>query len=138
MIGRIISAKNQKTVTVLVEGPKRHRLYKKAFMRTKKYLVHDEIGGKEGDIVVIESCRPISKNKHFKIVKVLGKDIVSLKQAELQEEAAEAIAEVMPEEEKEPSESVSQSVGESAGQQKEQKEDKKKTNSRKNKEEKEK
>ncbi len=101
MIGRVVSTKMQKTVAVLIEREKRHPLYGKAFLRTKKYLADDPIGAKLGDIVVIEKIRPISKRKHWQVVKVLGKDIVSLEQAELKLEAMEAISEVMPEEQDE-------------------------------------
>jgi small subunit ribosomal protein S17 len=101
MIGRVVSTKMIKTAVVLVESKKTHPLYGKSFAWTKKYLVDDPFKVKDGDIVVFEKVRPISKNKHFQITKVLGQDFVSLEQAELQEEAAEAIAEVMPEEEKE-------------------------------------
>jgi hypothetical protein len=51
-----------------------------------------------GDIVEIIKTRPISKRKHWKVTKVLGKDVVALGTQALKEEAAEAIAEVLPEE----------------------------------------
>lgn len=101
MIGRVVSAKMPKTATVLVESKKHHPLYAKSFVWTKKYLVDDTFGAKEGDIVIFVKIKPISKNKHWQITKVLGKDIISLQQAELQEEAKAAIIQVMPEEEKE-------------------------------------
>jgi small subunit ribosomal protein S17 len=101
MIGRVVSTKMEKTAVVLVESQKKHPLYKKSFLRTKKFLVDDPFNVKDGDIVVFQKIRPISKLKHFQITKVLGSDIVSLEQAELKEEAAEAIAEVMPEEKEE-------------------------------------
>jgi ribosomal protein S17 len=85
-----------KTVTVLSEYQERHPLYQKAFLRSKKYLVHDEIGLQEGDMVEIVKVRPISKNKHWQAVKVVGRDIEAIVTEELKEEAAEAIAEVMP------------------------------------------
>jgi small subunit ribosomal protein S17 len=101
MIGRVVSTKMEKTAVVLVESQKKHPLYKKSFLRTKKFLVDDPFNVKDGDIVVFQKIRPISKLKHFQITKVLGSDIVSLEQAGLKEEAAEAIAEVMPEEKEE-------------------------------------
>ena len=70
--GRVISVKMKKTATVLLERLWQHPLYKKRIKRSKKYLVHDEVGVKEGDKVVIEECRPISKKKRFKIVKVVN------------------------------------------------------------------
>lgn len=104
MIGRVVSAKMNKTVVVLVENTKTHPLYKKTFKRGKKYLVADDLGVKEGDIVDMVSIRPISKNKHWKVVKVVGRDIEEIIEQELKEQAAEIVAEVMSEEEtKEPS-----------------------------------
>lgn len=101
MIGRVVSAKMQKTVSVLVEGKKTHPLYKKTYVWSKKYLVHDEMGAKEGDVVSITETRPISKNKHFKVIKILGKDVVALGEAAMKQVEEEAIAEVMPEEKEE-------------------------------------
>jgi small subunit ribosomal protein S17 len=103
MIGRVVSNKMTKTAVVLVESKKTHPLYGKSYVWTKKYLVDDPMGVGLGDIVVFNKVKPISKHKHWQIAKVLGKDIVSLEQAELQEEAAEAIAEVLPEEKAEES-----------------------------------
>lgn len=101
MIGRVVSTKMQKTVTVLVEGKKTHPLYHKTFVWSKKYLAHDELGAKLGDVVAIESTRPISKRKHWKVIKVIGADIVALGEAAMKQVEEEAIAEVMPEEEEE-------------------------------------
>lgn len=98
MIGRVISAKMQKTVSVLVEGKKTHPLYKKTYVWSKKYLVRDEIGAKAGDVVVIEATRPISKRVFFKVVKILGADVVALGEAVMKQVEQEAIEEVMPEE----------------------------------------
>lgn len=106
MIGRVVSTKMEKTAVVIVESHKKHPLYNKSFLRTKKYLVDDPFNVKDGDIVIFQKIRPISKRKHFQITKVLGSDIVSLEQAELKEEAAEAIAEVMPEEKEEEQENA--------------------------------
>lgn len=99
MIGRVVSTKMQKTAVVLVERVVMHPLYKKTFSRTKKYLVDDPIGVKEGDVVEIVKVRPISKNKHWKIAKVVGKNLAEIVEEEQKEAAAEVIAEVMPEEE---------------------------------------
>lgn len=70
MIGRVVSTKLKNTVTVLVERQSVHPLYKKAFKRSKKYLAHDPIGVKEGDLVEVVKIVPISKRKHFRVVKV--------------------------------------------------------------------
>lgn len=98
MIGRVVSAKMQKTVAVLVEGKKTHPLYGKTYVWSKKYLVHDEMGAKLGDVVVIEETRPISKRVHWKVNKILGADVVALGEAAMKQVEEEAIAEVMPEE----------------------------------------
>ncbi len=65
MIGRVVSDKTDKTVTILVESRKTHPLYKKTYAWSKKYLVHDELGAKEGDVVSIIPTRPISKRKRW-------------------------------------------------------------------------
>lgn len=107
MIGRVISAKMEKTVSVLVEGKKTHALYKKTYVWSKKYLVRDEVGAKEGDVVVIEETRPISKRVHWKVTKILGADVVALGEAAMKQVEEEAIAEVMPVEEEEVSAELS-------------------------------
>lgn len=94
--GRVLSAKLAKTVTVLVERKKIHPLYGKSYKRSKKYLVHDDLGVVAGDVVEIVQIRPISKNKHFAISRVVGKDMEAIITQQLKEEAAEEIAEVMP------------------------------------------
>lgn len=96
MIGRVVSTKMQNTVTVLVERQSIHPLYKKAFVRSKKYLVDDPIGVREGDLVEISKLRPISKMKHFRVVKVLGKRMDKITEQELKEQAKETVAEAMP------------------------------------------
>ena len=72
-VGRVVSNKMQKTVVVEVETKKPHPLYKKIVRKTKKYKVHWEGKKKldEGTIVRIRETRPISKEKHFKVVEVL-------------------------------------------------------------------
>lgn len=104
----------QKTATVLVSRRKRHPLYKKTFLQTKKYLADDPLGVKDGDVVILEKVKPISKRKHWQIKRVMGKDIVALGTQELKEEAQEAIAEVLPEEEKVEARVESQESGEEA------------------------
>ena len=98
MIGRVVSIKLLKTVTVLVERVARHPLYKKTYVQSKKYLVNDSIGVEIGDIVDFVSCKPISKNKHWKITKVLGKNVAKIAEADLKKKAEEVISQVMPEE----------------------------------------
>ena len=70
LIGKVISNKMQKTVVVLVERIKEHQKYKRRFKVKKKYKAHDEKGEyKIGDRVIIEECRPISKEKRWRAVK---------------------------------------------------------------------
>jgi small subunit ribosomal protein S17 len=71
--GRVVSNKMDKTVTVLVERMVKHPVYGKYVKRSTKIMAHDEANTcKEGDMVSITSCRPMSKNKSFKIVEVLN------------------------------------------------------------------
>ena len=67
--GAVVSDQNDKTVTVLVERRFKHPLVKKVVRRSKKYRAHDENNSfKVGDVVRIEECRPISKNKSWKVI----------------------------------------------------------------------
>ena len=96
MIGRVTSNKQQKTATVLIGSTKTDRLYHKSYKRSKKYSVDDQLGVKVGDLVEIVKIRPVSKNKHWRIVKVVGRDIEEVVGEQLKEAAAETIEEVMP------------------------------------------
>ena len=98
MIGRVVSTKTTNTVTVLVERVAKHPLYKKTFIRSKRYLVDDRLGVKEGDVVEIIKTRPISKNKHWQAVKVVGRNLAEMTEEKLKTEAEKIIAEAMPEE----------------------------------------
>ena len=68
--GKIISTKMTQTVSVIVERVYRHKLYKKAIIKTKKYMA-DTNGHTllDDDIVKIQECRPLSKLKHFRVIK---------------------------------------------------------------------
>jgi small subunit ribosomal protein S17 len=69
LIGLVVSDKMDKTVVVKVDIRKRHPKYKKAYTISKKYKAHDEQEEyKIGDRVVIESIRPMSKEKKFKVI----------------------------------------------------------------------
>lgn len=69
--GRVVSDKMDKTITVMVERLVKHPIYGKYIKRSTKYMAHDESNqAKQGDIVSITSCRPLSKNKTFKLVSV--------------------------------------------------------------------
>ena len=64
--GVVVSDKNDKTIVVQVERRYTHPLFKKTVRRTKKYHAHDENNRfKIGDLVSIEECAPISKNKRW-------------------------------------------------------------------------
>ena len=70
--GKVVSNKMDKTITVLVERVVKHPIYGKYIKRSTKMMVHDDNNiCQEGDIVSITPCRPISKNKTFKLVEVL-------------------------------------------------------------------
>ena len=70
LTGTVISNKMQKTVVVRVERLKQHPKYKRRFRVHKKYKAHDEKGEyKVGDKVIIEECRPISKDKRWRVIK---------------------------------------------------------------------
>lgn len=72
LTGKIISDKMKKTVVVEVERIKEHSKYKRRYKQHKKYKVHIETGEyKMGDKVIIGECRPISKDKHWKVIKKL-------------------------------------------------------------------
>jgi small subunit ribosomal protein S17 len=72
LTGKVVSDKMNKTVTVLVERRAKHPLYGKVIRLSKKYHAHDEENGcHEGDTVIIEECRPLSKTKSWKVVRVL-------------------------------------------------------------------
>lgn len=67
--GEVVSAKTDKTVTVIVERRFRHPVYKKYVKRTDKYSAHDESNHfKAGDRVQIIECRPISKTKRWTVL----------------------------------------------------------------------
>ena len=72
--GRVTSARTDKTITVLVERQQQHRLLGKMLRRSTKLHVHDENGeAREGDLVRVAECRPISRTKHHRLVAVLDR-----------------------------------------------------------------
>ncbi|WP_333832220.1 30S ribosomal protein S17 [Rubrimonas sp.] len=67
--GKVVSDKNDKTVTVLVERRFTHPVMKKTVRSSKKYRAHDEANACQiGDVVRIRECRPVSKNKCWEVV----------------------------------------------------------------------
>ena len=77
LVGKVVSATNDKTITVLVETYKKDRIYGKRIKYSKKYAAHDEKNvANVGDTVRIQETRPLSKTKHFRLVEVVEKAIV--------------------------------------------------------------
>ncbi|MGH8245741.1 MAG: 30S ribosomal protein S17 [Gammaproteobacteria bacterium] len=74
MTGRVISNKMDKTISVLIPRTVKHPIYEKYLRRSTKVLAHDEKNEcQEGDLVVIESTRPISKRKAWRLQKILSR-----------------------------------------------------------------
>jgi small subunit ribosomal protein S17 len=74
LTGRVVSDRMKKTVTVLVERRVEHPLYGKFITRSNKYHAHDGASEcKEGDLVMIEECRPIARTKAWRVIKLLEK-----------------------------------------------------------------
>ena len=75
LTGRVVSNKMQKTVVVSVESVRRHPLYKHTIRTTKRYKAHDETDEcREGDTVRIIESRPLSKDKHWRVVEIMRHD----------------------------------------------------------------
>jgi small subunit ribosomal protein S17 len=73
-VGRVVSDKMNKTVTVLVERRVKHQLYGKIVMKSAKYHAHDETNEcKEGDLVEIAATRKLSKTKAWRVSNILEK-----------------------------------------------------------------
>ena len=69
--GLVISSKRDKTITVMVERKVKHPLYKKILRRSSKLQAHDQDNTcNEGDLVTIQECRPLSKTKSWKLLKI--------------------------------------------------------------------
>ena len=77
LIGRVVSDKMDKTVTVLVERKVKHPMYGKVMVRSKKYHAHnDGDSAKAGDLVEIVETRPVSRTKSWAVSNILQKAIV--------------------------------------------------------------
>ena len=77
LIGKVVSAKCDKTITVLVETYKKDPLYGKRVKYSKKYTSHDEENkAKAGDTVKIRSTRPLSKTKRYELVEILIEAVI--------------------------------------------------------------
>lgn len=74
LVGRVVSDKRAKTVTVLVERRAAHQLYGKIVARSRKYHAHDEHGEyRLGDLVEISETRPVSKTKAWAVTRLVEK-----------------------------------------------------------------
>ncbi len=77
LIGRVVSDKMEKTVTVLVERKVKHPMYGKVMVRSKKYHAHNEDNSaKAGDLVEIVETRPLSRTKTWAVTSVLEKAVI--------------------------------------------------------------
>jgi small subunit ribosomal protein S17 len=89
-VGRVVSDKMDKTIVVVVESLKKHRIYKRTFKQTKRFYAHDENNEcRVGDLVRIVESRPLSKTKSWQLVEIIkrGSGIVPVE---------EVVAEVDP------------------------------------------
>ena len=70
--GQVVSSKMDKTISVLVERRVEHPIYKKYVRKSTKLLAHDENNEcREGDVVAIEECRPLSRRKAWRLQRVI-------------------------------------------------------------------
>ena len=77
LVGRVVSDKMEKTVTVLIERRVKHPLYGKIIVQSKKFHAHnDNNEAKQGDLVEIEETRPVSKTKAWRVSKLIEKAVV--------------------------------------------------------------
>jgi len=98
-VGRVVSNKADKTIVVVVESLKKHRIYKRTFKQTNRFYAHDENNScSVGDLVRIEESRPLSKLKRWRLVEIVkyGSGIVPVEEVvaevdpNLQDESAES------------------------------------------------
>ena len=77
LVGKVISSKNDKTITVVVETYKKDPLYGKRVKYSKKYAVHDESNkANVGDTIRIVETRPLSKTKYFYLKEIIEKAVI--------------------------------------------------------------
>ncbi len=82
-VGRVVSNKMDKTIVVVVESLKKHRIYKRTYKQTKRFYAHDEQNACQiGDIVRIEESRPLSKLKRWALIEIVkrGSGIVPVEE----------------------------------------------------------
>ena|SRR5690606_31716900 len=74
VVGRVVSDKMNKSVTVAVERLIKHPIYGKYIRRTTKIMAHDEDNAcRTGDMVAISECRPLSKRKSWRVVEIVSR-----------------------------------------------------------------
>ncbi len=77
IVGIVVSDTNDKTITVKVDTYKKHPLYSKRVLSSKKFRAHDELNeAKVGDKVEIMETRPLSATKRFRLVRIVEKHII--------------------------------------------------------------
>jgi small subunit ribosomal protein S17 len=82
-VGRVVSNKMDKTIIVVVESLKKHRIYKRTYKQTKRFYAHDEQNACQiGDTVRIEESRPLSKLKRWALIEIVkrGSGIVPVEE----------------------------------------------------------
>ncbi len=76
LVGVVTSDKMDKTIVVSVSTTKRHPIYGKVFSRVTKYKAHDENNeARVGDTVLVRECRPLSRDKTWRLIKVLERAV---------------------------------------------------------------
>ncbi len=77
LTGTVVSTKTDKTITVMVESYKKHRLYGKRVKNSKKFAAHDENNQAQiGDVVKIMETRPLSKTKKFRLLEIVESKVL--------------------------------------------------------------
>ena len=77
IVGKVVSAQNDKTITILVETYKKDPKYGKRIIKSKRYRAHDENNqAKVGDIVRVVATKPISKTKRFNLVEIVEEAVI--------------------------------------------------------------
>lgn len=76
-VGTVVSAVNDKTITVLIETYRKHPIYGKNVKVSKKFTAHDEQNlAKNGDVVEIMETRPLSKTKRYRLVQIVQEAVI--------------------------------------------------------------
>jgi len=105
-VGTVVSNKMDKTIVVVVESLKKHRIYKRTYKQTKRFYAHDEGNTCQvGDLVRIEETRPLSKMKRWRLVEILkrGSGIVPVEEV-LSEADPDLTSEISADEDEEETE----------------------------------